>query len=151
MLGNLYAAIPLASLLVLLCVTLLVMRRARSRDGKLAESTCAWVGFFALVLIGLGLLCVMGLVEGDGQTYTLASLAALLGGMIALSRGAVFAALRRIDGMPRYGRVVGELVRIVRDSIALVAGTAAAFCALELPYNVNMLPTTRSHPPTRRS
>lgn len=141
MLGSLYAAIPLASLLTLLCVTLLVMRRARSRDGKLAKSTCAWVGFFALVLIGLCLLCVMGLVEGDGPTYALASLAAMLGGMIALSRGAVFAALRRIDEKPRYGRVVGELVRVVRDPIALVAGAAAAYCALELPYNVNMLPT----------
>lgn len=141
MLGSLYAAIPLASLLTLLCVILLVMRRARSRDGKLAKSTCAWVGFFALVLIGLGLLCVMGLVEGDGQTYALASLAALLGGMIALSRGSVFAALRRIDERPRYGRVVGELVRVVRDPIALVAGAVAAYCALELPYNVNMLPT----------
>ena len=141
MLGGHYIFAPIACLLILLCVTLLVMRRVRSRDGKLAKSTCAWVGFFALVLIGLCLLCVMGLVEGDGPTYALASLVALLGGMIALSRGAVFAALRRIDERPRYGRVVGELVRVVRDPIALVAGAAAAYCALELPYNVNTLPT----------
>ena len=141
MLRRLYAAVPLLCLLALVAAAVLYVLRIRRLGGRIPVPTLLWAGFFALVLAALCLLCVGRLVEGDGMTFVLCSLAAMGGGMIALTRQSSFAAIERLDARGRGGRVVGEFARTSRDVVALAAGTTAAFCAMELPYNVYVLPT----------
>lgn len=140
MLSGLISIVPLICLIALLAFTVIYVMKAK-RIRNTSVGTLLWAGFYVFSLVVLGLLCLAGLVENDAASLFLASIVALVCGILVLARETVREALSGLELRDSRGRVIARCILVLRDCLALLICTAASFCALELPYNIYLLPT----------
>lgn len=125
------ALIPLVALCALTAGSVLFVRRSLARGGLPRPSAFFWLAAPALMLIAAIVWCGSGLYLGGAPELLTLCAAALVAGAAALLRDPLLAALdarAAAAGLPR------RVPRAALAALAIAAGVALGFLAMELPY-----------------
>lgn len=143
LLDPLTSIVPWTLLILLVAILAFYIYQEWKKGSKKPNTTMFLVGFYILVLIGLIVICNLGMVLGESAEllyFCTASVSAFLCGCVCFARQPIKKLLARFDKRMPYGRVGSEISRIVRDVVVLLTVAACGFCALELCYNTHLLP-----------